>query len=469
MNNTHPKTLGSVMISAPNSSAGKTLIILSLLHYFKKNNLPIMAGKSGPDYIDPLFHHEILSDGDHQTHAINFDSWAMRPQTLQALYDMAQDRLLLIEGAMGLYDGAGGEYKGSSAHLAHSLDMPIILILPVKRQSLSACAVLHGFLHYRAQHHMAGRVKGVILNGVGSARHEKMLRTALQKDFPTIPIVGAVPWQAECELPSRHLGLIQPEALPDAKAKITEIAEKTLRYLDAAQIEKIAKKYNINKSIEVNSDKPDSLNPLLNLTDIQHIAIARDQAFSFLYAGQLAYWRGRNITISFFSILRNEAPAPDADMIFLPGGYPELFAEQISNASHALQAIKHAVTQGVWLYGECGGYMVLGKQLIDKNGTAYDMLGLLPHSTNMQQAQRQLGYRTCKIQAGTPFAGEYFTAHEFHYSVELTDPQSAQNSQSLCQPLFIEVQDANQQKIPDAGGIKGRVMGSYFHLIDMVE
>ena len=175
------------ILSAPASYGGKTLIMLALLRHFANQNIPIMPAKSGPDYIDPLFHQKAARTD----LTLNFDSWAMRSQSLQALQNLATDKLLMIEGAMGLYDGAFGTLSGSTADLAKILQLPIIMILPVRRQSRSVCAVLHGFITYQPEIPIAG----VILNGVGSDTHERGLRLALQQDFPHMPILGALPWR----------------------------------------------------------------------------------------------------------------------------------------------------------------------------------------------------------------------------------------------------------------------------------
>ena len=455
------------ILSAPASYSGKTLIMLALLRHFSNQKLPVMPAKSGPDYIDPLFHQKAARTD----LTVNFDSWAMRLQSLQALQSLATDKLLIIEGAMGLYDGASGALTGSTADLAKILQLPIIMILPVRRQSRSVCAVLHGFIAYQPEIPIAG----VILNGVGSKTHERGLRLALQQDFPHMPILGALPWRegdegsddSDWHLESRHLGLVQPETMQNFDKRLDRISAQIIDYIDIYLLKQIAKQSPSVAGRSNSSDK--SLKPLLNLNGIQHLAIAYDEAFRFIYKAQIAFWQQNNIEISFFSPLANQAPNENADMIFLPGGYPELFGEQISHANNFIAGLKQAEQAGKWIYGECGGYMVLGQGLEDGQGMRYPMAGLLAHSTNMKAKKRHLGLRKVTLNAQTPFQGKCFRGHEFHYS-ELYDALDANHAddglQSKTKPLFSNVTNALDEEMNMVGEIKGRVFGSYIHLID---
>ncbi len=439
------------IISAPASHSGKTLISLALLRHFHQENIPLLSGKSGPDYIDTLFHAKASRAGV----AMNLDSWAMRLDSLLALQNMAIGKLLLIEGAMGLYDGAAGTLQGSTAHLAQILGLPIIFILPVKRQSRSICALLQGFLHYRKHH----SINGIILNGVGSKNHETYLRDSLGEDFPEIPILGALPWQANWHLESRHLGLKQPESTIGFGNRITEISNEMIRFIDHNALLRIANQVAVNV-VEKKAMKP----PLLTLHNIRHLAIAQDEAFRFSYATQLALWQQQNITLSFFSPLANQPPNPDADMIFLPGGYPELFAKTISEADIFISGLHQAHRQGKWIYGECGGYMVMGKTIEDESGNIFSMANLFSHHTTIKNKKRHIGYRMLYLPHDTPFRYHYFRGHEFHYSLQIdTDNLSGEEI------LFTKVQEASTKKIMPSGKINGRVFGSYIHLIDSDE
>ncbi|MCH9853069.1 MAG: cobyrinate a,c-diamide synthase [Alphaproteobacteria bacterium] len=438
------------LIAAPYSNSGKTLIVMSLLRHCANHSISVMPAKIGPDYIDPQFH--ALAARTH--HAINLDSWAMRDCSLQMAQQLARDNFMLIEGAMGLYDGAGSGVIGSNADFAQKTDIPIILILPVKGIARSVCALVKGLLDYQPAHINQLNIIGVILNGIGSQNHQQILETALQEDFPDLPIIGAVPHCDEWVLPSRHLGLTQPDALHAFDSRLNDIASAIMKHIDFNLLMTLIKKHSKNNKLESKSHQKS----FITLNNIKHIAIAYDDSCRFIYHAQLESWKQQNIQLSFFSILLNQTPSPQADMIFLTGGYPELFAAKIAKADKFFASLMQAKQSGAWIYGECGGYMLLGKKLIDEQGDVHQMAGLLDHSTDMRQPKRHLGYRICRLNQPTMFRHHAFTAHEFHYSSEHQAPTQ--------QPLFCDVRDSQGKILPDAGGIKGRVMGSYLHLID---
>ncbi len=438
------------LIAAPYSNSGKTLIVMSLLRHCVNNAIKVMPAKIGPDYIDPQFH--ALAARTHG--AINLDCWAMRDGSLQMAHDLVGDNFLLIEGAMGLYDGAGSGIIGSNADFAQKTDTPIILILPVKGMARSVCALVKGLLDYQPPDMERPNIIGVILNGIGSQKHQQILETALHEDFPDLSIIGAVPDCDEWGLPSRHLGLTQPDALDNFDKKLNDISSAIMQHIDFKLFTETIKKHSKKSQL---THKPHQ-NSFISLNNIKHIAIAYDDACRFIYHAQLESWKQQNIQLSFFSILHNQAPSMQADMIFLAGGYPELFAGKIAKADIFFAGLMQAKQNGAWIYGECGGYMILGQKLIDAQGVAHQMAGLLDHSTDISQPKRHLGYRVCAINQPTMFRHHRFTAHEFHYSSEHKSPTQ--------QPLFCSVRDSQSLKLPDAGGIKGRVMGSYLHLID---
>ncbi|MCH9845027.1 MAG: cobyrinate a,c-diamide synthase [Alphaproteobacteria bacterium] len=440
----------SCLIAAPYSNSGKTLIVMSLLRHCANHSIKVMPAKIGPDYIDPQFHALAA-----RTHcAINLDCWAMRDGSLQMARGLAGDNFLLIEGAMGLYDGAGSGIIGSNADFAQKTDTPIILILPVKGMARSVCALVKGLLDYQPPDITKPKIIGVILNGIGSQKHQQILEAVLHEDFPDLPIIGAVPHCDEWVLPSRHLGLTQPDALDDFTHKLNDISSAIMTHIDFNIFAKTIKKYSKNSKLTNKSHQ----RSFITLNNIKHIAIAYDDACRFIYHAQLESWKQQNIQLSFFSILLNQAPSPQADMIFLAGGYPELFASKIAKADNFFAGLRQAKQRDAWIYGECGGYMILGQKLIDEQGDMHQMAGLLDHSTDISQPKRHLGYRICHLNEPTMFGHDTFTAHEFHYSSEQKSPTQ--------QPLFCDVCDSQSLKLPDAGGIKGRVMGSYLHLID---
>ncbi|MBG6154562.1 cobyrinic acid a,c-diamide synthase [Labrenzia sp. EL_159] len=426
---------GGVLIAAPSSGAGKTTLTLALLRALRNAGRLVASAKSGPDYIDPKFHEAASSK-----HCINLDAWAMDTGTLRAL---AMDRaagheLLLIEGAMGLFDGAANG-KGSAAELAAALTVPVILVIDCARQAQSVAALVFGFQNYRPDVQIAG----VILNRVGSARHETMLRTALAPLGVTV--FGAIPRSTELTLPERHLGLVQASEHKDLETFLETAAELCRTHVDLAAIESAATCIPAAEAIRMN------LPPPLG----RKIAVARDVAFAFSYPHLLHDWQRQGAEIAFFSPLADEAPGPDADAIFLPGGYPELHAAVLAGAEGFKSGMRHAANAGTLIYGECGGYMTLGEGLIDASGERHGMLGLLPLVTSFEDRKRHLGYRMLEPVGGLPWTSA-LAGHEFHYASIVSEGRADR--------LF-SAQDAEGNKRDDMGLRSGNVMGSFAHVI----
>jgi cobyrinic acid a,c-diamide synthase len=413
-----------IIISAPSSASGKTTITLGLLRALKRSGVNVQSAKSGPDYIDPRFH--AAASG---SECVNLDAWAMSADRIRALADVPAP--LIIEGAMGLFDGAPPVGKGATADLATILGLPVVLVLDVASQAQSVAAVAHGFATLRRD----VKIAGLILNKVGSPRHEAMLRGALEEIG--IPVLGAVYRQANLETPSRHLGLVQAQERDDLEAFLESAADIVEKSVDIERL----------MSLTLHANTQSTRHPRL-APPAQSIAIARDRAFAFAYPHLLADWRAMGAEISFFSPLADEAPVK-ADLVFLPGGYPELHAGVLAQAS----TFKAAVQGAPQVYGECGGYMAMGEGLIDADGHRHEMLGLLKLETSFAKRKLHLGYRQLIPNAlwDGPLNG-----HEFHYASTL---------KAKGEPLF-SAKDAAGDDLPSLGLINGRHAGSFAHIID---
>jgi len=414
-----------LILTAPNSGGGKTTLTLGILRALRKRGIAIRSGKSGPDYIDPRFH-EAASG----TTCVNLDAWAMTPARLHTL--AAGQAPILIEGAMGLFDGAPPDGKGATADLARILGLPCVLICDVSKQSQSVAAVVEGFSH----HSNDVNIVGVILNKVGSPRHEAMLRRALEP--VGLPILGAVYRDAKLETPSRHLGLVQANECDDLDQFLEHAAIISEKSLNLDHI------ISLLKPLPQKIEKTDILPP-----PAQSIAIAADNAFAFAYPHLLDAWQKAGAELSFFSPLADQVPAP-SDLVILPGGYPELHAGKLAANQHFIAGMHKAKA----VYGECGGYMMMGEGLTDASGTHHKMLGLLPLETSFAKRKLHLGYRNLKPQGGPwnmPLNG-----HEFHYATTLHAKGT---------PLF-HATDAEGTELPHMGLINGPYSGSFAHVID---
>ncbi len=429
--------MSGLLISAPSSGSGKTTITLGLLRALRNRGVSVAPGKAGPDYIDPAFH--AAASG---TTCLNFDPWGMRPELIAANAALHREggRMLVVEAMMGLFDGAADGH-GTAADLAAMLSLPVVFVVDAARTSQSVAALVSGFANFRADI----RIVGVILNRVGSARHELMLRQALRAiGMPVVAVVRSDPGLA---VPERHLGLVQA----GEHSGLEEFVERAASAVSAEC------DFDLLLRAGAGSAKASPANIHRMAPLGQKIAVARDIAFAFSYEHMLLGWRRRGAEISFFSPLADEAPVADADAIYLPGGYPELHAGTIASASAFRSAMREAAERGVRIFGECGGYMTLGDGLIDAAGGHHAMLGLLPVVTSYETRKRHLGYRRV-----TPLPGSFFEApmkaHEFHYSTLVSEGDA--------DPLFA-VTDALDTDLGTAGLQRGNVAGSYMHLIDL--
>lgn len=426
--------MNGFMVAAPHSGSGKTTVTLGLLRALRNRGVAVAPAKAGPDYIDPAFH----AFASEQI-CTNLDPWAMRGDLITgnaALH--AQGRLLVVEAMMGLFDGAA-DGTGSAADLAELLGLPVIFVVDCARMAQSISALVSGYRNYSRNIGLAG----VILNRVGSARHETMLRAALEP--LAVPVLGVVMQDEKLVLPNRHLGLVQ--------ASEHESRESFLDYAGSVMEQSLSLDSLCNLNMVVPPSTPASPLPPFG----QHTAIAVDDAFAFCYPHMIDGWRSHGAAISFFSPLADEEPAADADAVYLPGGYPELHAGVIAGCDRFRAGITKARDRGACIYGECGGYMVLGDGLIDGDGKSHRMLGFLPLETSFQNRKRHLGYRRL-----SPANGPWSTdlkGHEFHYSTVVREGGA--------DPLF-EATDALGNSLGASGQCIGSVSGSYMHVIDRV-
>lgn len=426
-----------LMISAPASGTGKTTVMLGLLRALTDDGLRVQPFKSGPDYIDPAFHRAASG-----LPSFNLDSWAMDSALMDAIAAQAAGAdMVLAEGSMGLYDGVathGASGHGSSAELAARMGWPVVLVVDVSGQAQSAAAVALGFQRYNPDLPFAG----VILNRVASPRHERLIRLGMEQAGLTV--LGALPRRGDLALPERHLGLVQAVEHPDLDAAIAGYAAFLRAHVDLGALKAAARADHAPRAGAL--PKPPA----------QRIALAQDAAFSFTYPHLLAGWRAAGAQVIPFSPLADEAPDAHADLVWLPGGYPELHAGKLAAATTFRNALQnHAKTRPI--HGECGGYMALGAGLIDKDGVRHEMAGLLGLVTSYETRKMHLGYRRAELLA--PMAGHSagvaLRGHEFHYSTIVEQPDA---------PLA-RVTDADGADVPETGSRKGHVTGTFFHLI----
>jgi cobyrinic acid a,c-diamide synthase len=433
-------TARGLIVAAPRSGSGKTTVTLALLAALRRRGIAVHGAKAGPDYIDPAFHAAATGRP-----SLNLDSWAMKPALLDALLGAAAGgaEMLVIEGAMGLFDGieSAPRRSGSTADLAARFGLPVLLVVDVSGQSQSAAALVRGF----AMHDPGVRICGVVLNRVGSERHRRLASGAIAA--LGIPILGSIPREESLALPERHLGLVQASEHGDLGARFARFADLAERHLDLDEIIKLATAPSITSRRTAAAIRPAGM----------RIALAQDDAFTFVYPHLIAGWRREGAEILPFSPLADEPPSESGDVCWLPGGYPELHAGRLAAAYRFRDGLaRFAATRKV--HGECGGYMVLGESIEDASGVSHGMTGLLGHATSFAQRKLHLGYREARLLAESPLGpeGSIVRGHEFHYATLTATGNDA--------PLA-ELADGQGQSLGTAGGRRGNVTGTFFHAI----
>lgn len=426
----------SLVIAAPSSGAGKTLVTLGLLRALARSGTIVASAKAGPDYIDPRFHEAASGRA-----CFNLDGWAMRESLLTDLARHCADKseIMLIEGVMGLFDGAAGG-GGSTADLATTLSLPVVLVVDAKSQGQSAAAIVKGFAEFRDD----CKIAGVIFNRVASPSHAAIVTDAVKP--LGIPVLGTVTETPDIIVPSRHLGLVQASEHKTLDAFLNRAADLLTQGVDLEALTKLARPL-------TQKNGPTSHLPPLG----QRIAVARDEAYGFAYPHLLEAWQSSGASVLPFSPLANEAPDSNADAVFLPGGYPELHAGRIASSNIFFDGLKQAAKRDALIYGECGGFMTLGDYLIDAEGKRHEMAGLLPLGTSFAKRGLKLGYRQLEHASALPWP-EKLRGHEFHYSTL--------DWQGDADALF-KAEDSKHAHLGEIGLRRDNVMGSYAHIIDM--
>jgi cobyrinic acid a,c-diamide synthase len=376
--------------------------------------------------------------------SLNLDSFAMDDRLLHALAQRtaAGADLVIAEGSMGLFDGIAAETgrTGASADVAARFGWPVLLVLDVSGQAQSAAAIALGCARYDPRITIAG----VVLNQVASDRHRRLVEDGINRIG--LPVLGALPRDPSISLPERHLGLVQAGETADLERRLDGLADRIEMHVDLDQVIALAR-----TTMQPSAGPCPALAP-----PGQRIALARDEAFSFVYPHILQGWREAGAEILTFSPLADEAPPASCDACWLPGGYPELHAGRIAAARQFLEGLR-AFGHNHPVHGECGGYMVLGESLEDGGGETHIMAGLLPVATSYARRKLHLGYRIAKPLDDGPLGrkGARLVGHEFHYaSIICQEPGN-----------FADVTDASGVSLGASGHRNGQVTGTFFHVL----
>lgn len=441
-----------LLVAAPRSGSGKTTVVLGLQRALARRGVRVRGAKCGPDYIDPAFHQAATG-----AESFNLDSFAMNGALLESLRERTGEGadLILAEGSMGLFDGIEGPVgrTGASADIAARFGWPVLLVVDVSGQAQSAAAVALGSVAYDPRLSVAG----VVLNKVASDRHRRLVEVGMAR--VGIPVLGAVARGADLSLPERHLGLVQAGETRDLHQRLERLADVMEGSLDLDRIMACARSSaDVREGAASGTDAASGTGAALRPPG-QRIALASDEAFSFVYPHVVAGWRAAGAEIVPFSPLGDEPPPGDCDLCWLPGGYPELHAGRIAGAGRFLQGLRDFARNRA-VHGECGGYMVLGQTLEDADGRAHRMSGLLPVATSYAKRKLHLGYRVATLSRDGPLGspGTTLVGHEFHYA-SVTGGSAGQDT------ALATVRDGEGRDLGLTGHQIGRVSGSFFHVI----
>ena len=395
-----------ILLTAPSSGSGKTLITCGLLHALKNRGKKVISFKCGPDYIDPMFHSMILG-----TKSRNLDTFFADEDTVRYLFEKNSNGydLAVLEGVMGYYDGLGGISTRSSAYeVAQVTDTPVILCVDGKGSSVSLVALIKGFLEYKGD----SRIRGVILNRVSGMLYPR-LKEMIESQLP-VRVVGYVPYVPDCVLESRHLGLVTPDEITDLKERVEKLAEILEISIEWDVLDEIA---GSNRTI---SERDMQENVLVRKVTGQDkpsvtIGVARDEAFCFFYEDNLQLLQELGAKLLYFSPLHDKKLPEYVDGLMFHGGYPELYAEALSKNTEMLDSVREALQNGVPCMAECGGFMYLHEQMEDMNHRPWTMAGIIPGYVKKTERLGRFGYIT--LEGGKVFGKDVgtFPAHEFHY------------------------------------------------------
>lgn len=433
-----------LVVAGERSGVGKTTVTLALLASLCRRRLKVQSFKVGPDYIDPMFHQHVTNRACRNLDPVLTSEAYVQQCFARHIQDVDY---ALVEGVMGLFDGATGtDSRASTAHVAQLLDLPILLVIDCSRLSRSVAAIAHGYRSFDPRVKLAG----VVLNRVGSDRHLELLLDALKP--LQLPILGVLRRQDNITIPDRHLGLVPTAELSSLDTLIDKLATLGDTCFDWENLLPFLKSHCTSAPLHPCTSVP--LHPILPLP--LKLAVARDRAFSFYYPDNLDILAALGAELVFWSPLNDSGLPEDVGGMYFGGGFPEVFAQQLAENHLALRAVKKVLQAGMPTYAECGGLMYLSEQIVDFNGQSWPMVGAIP-TKSVMGSRLTLGYRFCTALEDSLLlrAGSVVWGHEFHRSYLLEMPTN---------PLF-EIRGYEERSLTTLEGWRSpNIYASYIHL-----
>jgi cobyrinic acid a,c-diamide synthase len=431
-----------IVIAGTHSGVGKTLLAAAIMKGMVELNMKVQPFKVGPDYIDPGYHTEATGNISR-----NLDFWLVGENGIKELFtrSAAGADISVIEGVMGLFDGIGSRGEGSTAHIACLLEAPVILVADVRSMSRSAAAMILGYREFEPKINLMG----VILNRVGSKRHYSILKEAIESTTG-VKVLGALEYDPQLELTERHLGLMPSRERNDSTVLMEDLSRRICHNLDIKGIIQLAA-----MAPKITPVKTDIFKPEESSEYMVNLGLVVDDAFNFYYQDSLDYLTFLGAEIIPCSALKGGLPS-DLDGLYIGGGFPEIFAEEISGNREFIEDIRARHKEGMPIYAECGGMMFLSQSITDFEGREHPMAGIIPAKTLMMKKRAGLGYVSAISRKNNILAGKNQTlqGHEFHYSI------LEGHSIDDCAYILKKSQDKSNYD----GYAKDNVLASYLHL-----
>ncbi|MFP4158696.1 MAG: cobyrinate a,c-diamide synthase [Desulfobacterales bacterium] len=436
------KYIKGLVVAAPASGSGKTTVALGLLAALTKRGINTAAFKIGPDFIDPGLHAGITGRPGR-----NLDGWMLERSVNLEIFAQAAfgADMAVVEGVMGLYDGfSGASEAGSTAQMSKWLGLPVLLVVDAGSMARSFAALVKGFSEFDPDIEICG----VVANNAASPGHLQYLKEAMQ-ELPEIPLLGGIPRNAQASIPERHLGLFTAEDRVMTDERINALASIVSENIDLDRLIDLLDRVPVKQAARPAPPEPSV-----------RVAVAKDAAFCFYYEDNLEVLRENGCEIVFFSPVNDQKPPDNIHGLYLGGGYPELYARELSKNHFMRKSIHEICASGMPVYAECGGFMYLCRSLEDTAGNIFDMAGVYSFETCMQKRLSSLGYREIRLAENTPLgpAGRVIRGHEFHYS-HLKDPDAEKTAKDV-----YEASDRKGAGRNASGWLAGRCLGSYVHL-----
>ena len=435
-----------IVVAGTHSGCGKTTVTAGLIRALRDKGLRVQPFKSGPDYIDPGFHSAAAGRP-----CRNLDTRMLEEKAVKELYQrqMPDADISIVEGVMGLFDGAGADdERGSAAHLSKLLGLPVVLVIDARAMARSAAAMAYGYARFDPE----VRVAGFIMNRVGSSRHASLLKEAVEKGTG-LPVLGCFERDSEITIPDRHLGLVPSWEDEDLQNRIKLIGKRASESINLELLLDLA-----DGAEDLEDTEPQIFPKIVKQSgdDAPIIAVARDEAFCFYYEDNLDLLRAFGARIEFFSPLEDKTLPPGTSAIWFGGGYPELHGEKLSGNTPFLESLRDAAGRNMPIFGECGGYMYLSDAIVDKRGERYPMAGILPGTAVMGRKLAALGYCTARSSCETYMgpSGSVVNGHVFHWSEFINLPEGSGK-------LFTVTKDSTDV---GAGDMRNNTVGSWLHI-----